>query len=79
MLRWSIPEFCPACGGYGRPIGRERGFGTNSSRDLPYARGASSRGEGIDRGAVSTGVEVEVGVGVEGVFDFGAGLLASRR
>lgn len=54
------------------PIGRARGFGTNSSRDLPYARGASSRGDGIDGGAGS-------GVGVGGVFDLGAGLLANRR
>lgn len=74
MVRWSIPEFSPGCGGYGRPIGRARGLGTNSSRDLPYARGASSRGEGIDGGAVSAGV----GVGVEEFFVFDAGLLASR-
>jgi len=42
-----MPEFSPALGGFGRPMGRSRGFGVNSLFVcFPYDRGAFSSAEG---------------------------------
>lgn len=63
QVRVSTPEFSPALGGLGRPIGRPNGFGVNSKTALPSFLGASARG--------SSG---GVGIGVTG-----AAFSASRR
>ena len=79
----STPAFSPERGGLGIPIGRLNGLGVNSVTVLPYALGASSRGDGDFGGGVSASAPAEAlfwgeedfGGGVE----VGAGAFFSAR